>query len=109
MPKRIEALQGVRAVAIAAGTIHSLVLAAGGAVYSFGGGGGGKLGHGDKSHVTTPKRIEALRSVRVVAVTAGRNHNLALSAAGDVYSWGHGAFGQLGHGDEVLSPSTANT
>ena len=100
MPKRIEGLQGVRAVAISAGDSHSLVLAAGGAVYSFGYGSHGKLGHGDVEEVTTPKRIEALRSVRAVAVSAGFTHNLVLSAAGEVYSFGHGDSGALGHGDQ---------
>ena len=109
MPKRIEGLQGVRAVAISSAVSHSLVLAADGAVYTFGGGGLGKLGHGDESPVATPKRIEALRSVRVVAVAAGCHHSVALSASGEVYSWGVGGCGVLGHGDEVLSPSTAES
>ena len=100
MPKRIEGLQGVRAVAIAAGAFHSLVLTAGRAVFSFGPGGDGRLGHGDEEDVTTPKRIEALRSVRAVAVAAGNQHSLVLSAAGEVYSFGNGYGGRLGHGDE---------
>ena len=49
MPKRIEGLQGVRAVAISSAVSHSLVLAADGAVYSFGS--GGPLGHGDDQHL----------------------------------------------------------
>ena len=38
-PRRVAALAGVRIVAAAAGTRHSLVLAADGTVYSFGDGG----------------------------------------------------------------------
>ena len=68
----------------------------------------GRLGHGDLSHAATPKRIEALRSVRAVAVAAAVHHSLVLSAAGEVYSWGCGGFGQLGHGDrERQSPPSA--
>lgn len=49
MPERIcGALAAVRAVAVSAGCEHSLVLAAGGAVYSFGYGSHGRLGHGDE-------------------------------------------------------------
>ena len=108
MPKRIESLQGVRAVAISAGRFHSIVLAADGAVFSFGRGHHGRLGHGDFSDVNTPKRIEALRSVRAVAVSAGYRHSLVLSAAGEVYSFGYGSFGRLGHGDEERqSPPSA--
>jgi len=40
-------------------------------------------------------------------VAAGEDHALALTAEGDVYSWGWGAWGRLGHGDELdcLSPT----
>ena len=30
-------------------------------------------------------------------------HSVALSPSGEVYTWGDGGCGQLGHGDEVLS------
>jgi alpha-tubulin suppressor-like RCC1 family protein len=38
--------------------------------------------------------------VRVAAVAAGWQHSLALSETGEVYSFGNGAYGQLGHGDQ---------
>ncbi len=40
----------------------------------------------------------ALENVRVVRVAAGQQHCMALTADGEVYSWGLGVFGQLGHG-----------
>ena len=40
---------------------------------------------------------------RVVAVSAGRSHNLAITADGAVWSWGNGAQYRLGHGDEQTS------
>ena len=73
-------LAGVRAVAISAGSAHNLVMAGGGAVYSFGHGEYGKLGHGDTSDVATPKQIEALRSVRVVAVAPAERPHVAQAA-----------------------------
>ena len=45
-----------------------------------------------------PKKVEAFQD-RVVAVSAGRDHSLALTADGGVWSWGRGGRGQLGHGD----------
>ena len=60
LPRRIASLRGVRAIAIAAGTEHSLVLADGGVVYSFGAGGGGKRGHGDARCQWVPTRVRAL-------------------------------------------------
>eukprot|EP00966_Prymnesium_polylepis_P008387 193320-Prymnesium_polylepis.1 len=63
-PRAIEGLRGGRACAVAAANLHSLVLGASGAVYSFGCGGVGRLGHGGNHNQLTPKVIEALRSVR---------------------------------------------
>ena len=71
-PKVIKALRGMRVVAIAAGTEHSLVLTDGGAVLSFGNGQHGRLGHGDTKDRLKPKVIDKLRGVRVTAIAAGR-------------------------------------
>ena len=100
LPKKIEALAGQRIVAVSAGLYHSLALTADGAVWSWGGGTGGKLGHSDMQSQLLPKKIEALEGRRVVAVSAGAGHNLALAADGGVWSWGYGVSGRLGHGDE---------
>ena len=98
-PKKIEAFAGQRVVAVSAGRNHSLALTADGAVWSWGFGYKGRLGHGDEQEQLLPKKIEALAGQRVVAVSAGVNHNLAISANGAVWSWGFGAAGHLGHGD----------
>ena len=97
--KRIEALPGQRVVAVSAGRRHSFALAADGCVWSWGCGRYGRLGHGDQQSQWQPKLVEALAGLRVVAVSAGAFHSLALTADGSVWSWGGGAYGQLGHGD----------
>ena len=99
LPKKVEALAGQRVVAVSAGGFHSLAITADGAVWSWGGGGFGKLGHGDTQAQLLPKKVEAFAGQHVVAVSAGPNHSLALTADGSVWSWGYGAFGKLGHGD----------
>ena len=75
-------------------------------VYSFGGGGYGQLGHGDRSGKAVPTRIEDLEDVRSVA--AGWRHSLVLLQNGDVYSFGEVGDGQLGLGEKeeryVLEP-----
>ncbi len=93
-PTKIPDFYGVDA--IAAGGTHSLALTVSGAVYSFGDGGVGRLGHGDTSDVYTPKVIEALSGVEAIA--AGSAHSLA-TVSGAVYSFGFGTYGRLGHGD----------
>ena len=99
LPKKIEALGGQRVVAVSAGAIHSIALTADGALWSWGGGGWGQLGHGGGQHHLLPKKVEALAGKRVVAVSAGAFHSIAITADGAVWSWGYGGLGKLGHGD----------
>ena len=100
-PKVIETLRGVRVVAIAAGDCHNMVLTDEGVVLSFGPGLYGRLGHADEEDQLRPKAIEALRDKRVVAMAAGGGHSLVLTDRGDVFSFGYGREGQLGHGDRA--------
>ena len=100
LPKKVEAFAGQRVVAVSAGFDHSLAITADGAVWSWGGGGGGQLGHGDEQDEHLPKKIEALAGQRVIAASAGTKHSLALTADGAVWSFGDGGYGKLGHGNE---------
>jgi len=86
---------------VAAGTLHSLVLSHAGAVWSFGAGWEGPLGHGNEATIAFPMRISALDKVTIETIAAGRAHSLALSADGALYSWGWGRHGQLGHGERA--------
>ena len=90
-----------RVLAVSAGFAHSLALTADGAVWSWGAGGGGKLGHGDEQSQLLPKKIEAFTGERVVAVSAGLGHSFALSADGALLAWGKGEDGCLGHGEDL--------
>ena len=60
LPKKIEALAGQRVVAVSAGGDLSFALTADGAVFAWGRGDLGCLGHGeDLSDQLLPKKIEA--------------------------------------------------
>jgi alpha-tubulin suppressor-like RCC1 family protein len=39
-------------------------------------------------------------SVDVIAVASGINHVVTVGSDGEVHSWGKGAYGRLGHGNE---------
>lgn len=41
----------------------------------------------------------------IVQVACGNSHTIALTEAGDVYSWGHGKQGALGHGGDNDEPT----
>jgi len=101
LPTKIEAFAGQRVVAVSAGGDHSLALTADGAVWSWGNGFYGKLGHGDEQQQLLPKKVEALAGQRVVAVSVGEDHSLALTADGGFFTWGQGGLGCLGHGEEL--------
>ena len=92
-------LGGERAVSVSAGGLHNLALTADGAVWNWGYGVWGRLGHGDQQDQLLPKKVEVFAGQRVVAVSAGERHSLALTADGAVWGWGAGGNGQLGHGD----------
>ena len=100
-PEMMSSLRGVHLQSAAAGTYHTLLLAASGSVYSCGEGGLGQLGHGSCENESAPRPIEALtrEGVVVCAVAAGRLHSLCLTDEGKAYSWGEGDDGRLGHGD----------
>lgn len=70
-------------------------------VYATGYGHGGRLGLGGTETVTSVRLIESLQHVVIkkVSVHSGGKHAMALSQDGDVYSWGEGDDGKLGHGN----------
>ena len=60
LPKKIEAFAGRRVVAVSAGSSQSIAITADGAVFTWGKGEDGCLGHGeDLSNQLLPKKIEA--------------------------------------------------
>ena len=54
-----------------------------------------------KNNVFEPKRIEALKDVRIKMVGSGQEaaHVVVVDETGQAWSWGNNEFGQLGQGD----------
>ena len=85
---------------ICGGGKYSLVVSGTtGKIWSFGGGEYGRLGHGGEEYEQVPRLIEALARVMVIQVAAGYMHSIALTSDGDVFTWGCGETGRLGHGN----------
>uniref|UniRef100_T1JES7 HECT-type E3 ubiquitin transferase n=1 Tax=Strigamia maritima TaxID=126957 RepID=T1JES7_STRMM len=79
---------------------HTLALTADGEVYSWGDGDYGKLGHGNSSTQKYPKLIQGPLQGKVVkCISAGYRHSAAVTEDGELYTWGEGDYGRLGHGD----------
>lgn len=51
------------------------------------------------SNCDRPRVVEALRGKDIVDIACGGAHSAALTARGELYSWGKGRYGRLGHGD----------
>lgn len=70
-----------------------------GKVLSWGEGEDGKLGHGNRLTLDKPKLIETLKSKRIRDIACGSSHSAAITSSGELYTWGLGEYGRLGHGD----------
>ena len=89
---------GGRVQSVVAQQYHIIALSVDGVAISWGCGGDGQLGHGDRAHVAQPKAIRALSNVCVIAT--GYSHSLAITSDGTLWSWGSNSFNQLGHGND---------
>ena len=96
-----------RFVMITAGLFHSMAVSEDGALYTWGSGTNGRLGHGDTVMQLRPRRVEALSHVNVLHASAGSGHSVAVSDAGKLYTWGQGYSGRLGHGNQETKPQPA--
>ncbi len=99
-------VDGKPVVAVSSGTSHTLVLAADGTVYGFGGNRDGQAapdqleGPGDPvNSVLSPSQIPGLPD-NVVSVTADTQTSYAVTADGKLYGWGENSFGQLLVGED---------
>ncbi|GFO40077.1 rcc1 and BTB domain-containing protein 1 [Plakobranchus ocellatus] len=85
-------------------------------VYAFGSNCSNCLGLGDSHSSFEPRKIELLCQKNIVDLAFGSGpHVVAISKAGEVYSWGHNGYCQLGNGGSnpgctpaLITPSLAN-
>ena len=111
VPRPVAGLWGVRVREVAAGVAHSLLCTERGAVFSWGDGEHGKLGHCSASLasggvLTEPLPIAALLSVRAKGIACGKDFSLVLGEAGEVHSFGDNRAGQLGRASATPGASS---
>jgi alpha-tubulin suppressor-like RCC1 family protein len=94
---------GVTFTKTVSGGLHSAALTNQGEVYTWGSGASGRLGHGDDADSLVPKRVEYFTQskIKVVSLSAGGGHTLALADNGKMYVWGYNGNGRLGFGDTI--------
>ncbi len=106
-PQLVAALGKRHVVAVAAAKHHTILCTNAGEVWAMGSNRHGQLGLSNAADTQPePRRVSALRS-RVIAVAAANKHSVAVTAAGEIYSWGNNSLGQLGYGTFDSGSSTA--
>jgi alpha-tubulin suppressor-like RCC1 family protein len=98
VPVKVKLPAGTKATGISAGCDHNLALTSTGQVLAWGDNVFGQLGDGTTNNSDHPVKVKLPPGAKVVGVSAGCDHNLALTATGRVYAWGFNHDGELGNG-----------
>ncbi|KAM8750883.1 putative E3 ubiquitin-protein ligase HERC3 isoform 2-T2 [Acanthopagrus schlegelii] len=99
-PTGVQCLNLKKTVHISCGKDHTVTLTKDGAVFTFGSGQHGQLGHNSFSDELRPRLVAELWGAKVTKIACGRHHTLALTDSKRVYSFGCDEQGQRGHGEE---------
>lgn len=74
---------------------HSAAVTLSGKLFTWGHGRGGRLGHGNEDVCMLPTMVEALAHKEVTQVAASDTHTAAVTADGELFTWGRDRFGQV--------------
>ncbi|XP_058089879.1 ultraviolet-B receptor UVR8 isoform X3 [Magnolia sinica] len=91
----------VSAVEISGGWRHTMAITSDGKLYGWGWNKFGQVGVGDNVDHCSPAQVKFSHEQKVVQISCGWRHTLAVTDRQNVFSWGRGTSGQLGHGDSV--------
>ncbi|XVF69472.1 hypothetical protein PTKIN_Ptkin11bG0085000 [Pterospermum kingtungense] len=101
-PKLIDALSNTNIELVACGEYHTCAVTLSGDLYTWGDGtyNFGLLGHGNEVSHWVPKRVNGpLEGIHVSSISCGPWHTAIVTSAGQLFTFGDGTFGVLGHGD----------
>ena len=87
-----------KVVMVACGGVHTAAVTHLGALFTWGFGGEGRLGHGDTTMRNNPTRVRGIGQrfgsgplrARVMAVSGGGYHTAAITEDGQLWTWGQG-------------------
>jgi len=101
-PQLVDALAATNTELVSCGEYHTCAVTLSGDLYTWGDGthNFGLLGHGNDMSHWMPKRVNgSLEGVRVSSIACGAWHTALVTSAGQLFTFGDGTFGVLGHGD----------
>ncbi|PIK57090.1 putative serine/threonine-protein kinase Nek9 [Apostichopus japonicus] len=101
-PKKVEALQGIPIKMASCGKEFTACLTDSGTMYTFGSDYSGCLGCNQEEgeEIDSPLEVTFFHGKPVEQVSCGEKHILALTREKEIFSWGCGDKGCLGHGSE---------
>ncbi|XP_042504203.1 PH, RCC1 and FYVE domains-containing protein 1-like isoform X2 [Macadamia integrifolia] len=108
-PKLVDALSTTNIELVACGEYHTCAVTLSGDLYTWGDGtyNFGLLGHGNVVSHWVPKKVNGpLEGIHVSSISCGPWHTAVVTSSGQLFTFGDGTFGVLGHGDRksVLIP-----
>mmetsp|Transcript_8694 Transcript_8694/g.8704 ORF Transcript_8694/g.8704 Transcript_8694/m.8704 type:complete len:417 (+) Transcript_8694:19-1269(+) len=96
-PKQVKGeLESKKVIEIGCGGHFTAVVTEDGEVYTWGQGRDYALGHGDRTPLKLPRKVQGLEGKKIVKLACGRNFCIVLDNEGKLYSWGNNEYGQLG-------------
>lgn len=101
-PKVVESLTDVQVESIACGEYQTCALTLSGELYTWGEScqSVGPLGDGENKSWWLPRRVVGpLEGICISSVACGEWHTVVVSSAGQLFTYGDGTFGVLGHGN----------
>jgi alpha-tubulin suppressor-like RCC1 family protein len=99
IPLRVNKIRNVKVKSIACGVSHSIALTFNGHVYFWGRYYMPKDNNDDykTGDNPLPTLCESLLNELIVEIGCGSNHSLAINHKAELFTWGEGIYGQLGH------------
>lgn len=107
-PKLVEALANTNIELVACGEYHTCAVTLSGDLYTWGNGthNFGILGHGNEVSHWVPRKVNGpLEGIHISSISCGPWHTAAVTSAGQLFTFGDGTFGVLGHGDHKSAAS----
>ncbi|XP_004503906.1 ultraviolet-B receptor UVR8-like isoform X2 [Cicer arietinum] len=101
VPCKVQALSDKFISQVSGGWRHSMALTSTGQLFGWGWNKFGQIGVGNNFDCSTPMLVNFPHNQKLVQVSCGWRHTVAVTESANVYSWGRGANGQLGHGDTI--------
>ncbi|XP_030483993.2 PH, RCC1 and FYVE domains-containing protein 1 isoform X2 [Cannabis sativa] len=101
-PKLVDTLSGTNIELVACGEYHTCAVTISGDLYTWGDGtqSSSLLGHGSEVSHWIPKKVcGIMEGIHISYISCGLWHTAVVTSAGQLFTFGDGSFGALGHGD----------